>query len=158
VSGIDGTSRNNKRPAGVADSFQVRKHVVEFHSDDASNVLAKNPSGSRFANNAQHFRPERAVICRASSLPGNAERLARKSTCDEVAAFKVSSVKGEYVWFDVCLGAESFFNDALAVFVDFAEGDGLESCFLRRAGESADLMPEKRSRCVGFSGMPATPP
>ena len=86
VSGIDTASRNNKRPAGVADAFQLRKHVVEFHRDDSRNVLAKHPSGSCFFNNAQHLRPEMTVIRRASSLPGDAEWLARKSTCDEVAA------------------------------------------------------------------------
>jgi hypothetical protein len=97
VSGIDGTSRNNKRPCGVADSFQVRKHVVEFHRDDSRNVFAKHPSGSRFANNAEHLWPDRTVICRASSLPGNAERLARKSACDEGDTSELGSVEIEDV-------------------------------------------------------------
>jgi hypothetical protein len=97
VSGIDGTSRNSKRPCGVADSFQVRKHVVEFHCDDSRNVFAKHPSGSCFVNNAAHLRPDRAVICRASALPGNAERLARKSACEQVAASVLGSVEVEDV-------------------------------------------------------------
>jgi hypothetical protein len=48
VRGIDGTSRNNKRLAGVADSFQVRKHLVDRHADDSSNILANDPTGPDF--------------------------------------------------------------------------------------------------------------
>jgi len=105
VSGIDTASWNNKRPAGVADSFQVRKHVVEFHRDDSRNVFAKHPSGSRFLDNAQHFRPEMTVICLASPLPGATEWLARKSTCDEIDASKGFSVEfpnvGDNFWITV---------------------------------------------------------
>jgi len=82
--GFDGTSRNNKRPCGVAEYFQVRKHRVERHSDDSRNILAKEPSGSEFFNNVAHFRPEVTVICRASLLPGNTERLARESGANKV--------------------------------------------------------------------------
>jgi hypothetical protein len=97
VSGIDGTSRNNKRPRGVADAFQVRKDIVEFHRDDSSNVFTNDPSGLCPVNNSQHFRPERTVICRAFSLPGDAERLARKSPCEQVNPGVVVSVEGEDV-------------------------------------------------------------
>jgi hypothetical protein len=97
VPGIDTASWNNKRPAGVAECFQVRKHRVEFHVDDASNVLSKNPSGFCFRDNAEHFRPEVTVICRAFSLPGAAERLARKSPCDEADSGEVSAVEGSDV-------------------------------------------------------------
>jgi hypothetical protein len=45
VLGIDGDSRNSKRPAGVADAFQVSQHTVEFHRDDARHILSKHPSG-----------------------------------------------------------------------------------------------------------------
>jgi hypothetical protein len=84
VPGIDGRSRNNKRPRGVAERFQVRKHIVEFHSDDSRNVLANDPSGSDFCNNAAHLRPEMTVIFRASSLPGVTEGLAREPSANKV--------------------------------------------------------------------------
>jgi hypothetical protein len=79
VWGIDGTSRNNNRLAGVTDSFQVRKHLVERQRDDSSNVLTNNPTGSDLLYNSKHFRPEVTVIFLASSLPGCTEWLARKS-------------------------------------------------------------------------------
>jgi hypothetical protein len=100
VSGIDGTSRNNKRPRGVADAFQVRKDIVEFHRDDSSNIFTNDPSGLGFPNNSQHFRPDRTVICLAESLPGDTERLARKSTCEQVNPGVVGSVEGEDVGMD----------------------------------------------------------
>jgi hypothetical protein len=79
VRGIDGTSRNNKRLAGVPDAFQVRKHLVDRHTDDSSNILTNNPSGPEFFDNTQHFRPEETVIFLASSLPGDRKRLAGES-------------------------------------------------------------------------------
>jgi|ERR1035437_10559243 hypothetical protein len=97
MSGIDGTSRNNNRPCGVADAFQVRKHTVEFHVDDSRHVLSKNPSWSCLRNNSEHFRPDVTVIFLAPSLPGTTERLARKSPCDEPHPGVVGSVEGEYV-------------------------------------------------------------
>ncbi len=97
VPGIDTASWNNKRPAGVADAFQVRKHSVEFHVDDASNVLSKHPSGSCLRDNAQHFRPEMTVIRRAPSLPGATEWLARKSPCDEADSGELGAVEGSDV-------------------------------------------------------------
>src|SRR6185369_16249364 len=67
VSGVDGTSRNNKRLAGVTDSFQVRKHTVEFHADDSKNIFTNDPSGPGCLDNFKHRRPEMAVICLASA-------------------------------------------------------------------------------------------
>jgi hypothetical protein len=86
VRGIDGTSWNNKRLAGVARGLQRRKQIVEFQIDDSSNVLANDPSGSEFFNNAQHLRPEVAVICRASALPGVREGLTGEAPGNDVNA------------------------------------------------------------------------
>jgi len=83
---VHGTSRNTKRPRGVAETFQVIKHTVEFHADDSRHVFTKHPSGSCLANNAEHFRPERAVIARAAAFPGSAIWLARESSSDDVGA------------------------------------------------------------------------
>jgi hypothetical protein len=171
VPGIDGTSRNNKRPCGVADSFQVRKHVVEFHRNDSRNVFCQDEFGSCFFNNAEHLRPDRTVICRASSLPGNAERLARKSACDEIDATVGCSVEVEDVGVDftalikscglVCRhvllspldcafgvghSPEVFGEHFLAVLVEFDEGDCPESCPLCSEGEATCGMPENKSR------------
>ena len=66
----DSRSWNIKRPAGVTEAFQVRKHNIEFHADDSSNILANEKSWSKCFNNSMHMRPERAVIRRAASLPG----------------------------------------------------------------------------------------
>src|SRR5690606_4166988 len=65
-------------------TFQVRKHIVEAQTDVSSNILSKHPSGPEFPYKAKHFRPEMAVILRASALPGNTERLARVSSANNV--------------------------------------------------------------------------
>lgn len=39
--GVDGTSWNNNRPAGVAFALQVSENSVEPQRDEASNVLAQ---------------------------------------------------------------------------------------------------------------------
>jgi hypothetical protein len=44
-----------------------------------------------------------------------------------------------------------------AIFVDLAEPDCAESCPFCGKGKSADLMPENKSKCVGFSGILTTP-
>jgi hypothetical protein len=116
VSGIDGTSRNNKRPRGVADAFQVRKDIVEFHRDDSSNILTNEPSGLCPVNNSEHFRPERTLIFRASSLPGDTERLARKSPCEKVNPGVVGSVEGENVGMQSRATTVSRFGNLSALF------------------------------------------
>jgi hypothetical protein len=157
VSGIDGTSRNNKRPRGVAEAFQVRKDIVELHRDDSSNVLTNDPSGLGFPNNSQHFRPDRSVICLAESLPGDTERLARKSTCEQIDSGVVGSVEAEDVGMESWIArvrlwksplfrvtlfasslvgvgqnrAEPFFDDLLCIWFSFAKADGLISAGLR---------------------------
>jgi hypothetical protein len=92
VEGSHGASWNKHRPDGVADTFQVRYTTVEFHLDEAKNIFANDPSGSCLFNNTEHLRPEVTVIFRAPALPGMAERLARKSTCEEIDSVEVSSV------------------------------------------------------------------
>jgi hypothetical protein len=84
VRGTDTASWNNKRPRGVAEALQVKKHIVECQFDDSSNVLSNDPSGSHPLNNLPHVRPEVTVILRASLLPGDTERLAREASADEI--------------------------------------------------------------------------
>jgi hypothetical protein len=100
VSGIDGASWNNKRLHGVAFTFQVRNSVVELHRDESSNVLTNDPSGPDFAYNPEHFRPERTVIRRASSLPGLGKWLAREPPGKQGCAPVSGSVKGSDISVD----------------------------------------------------------
>jgi hypothetical protein len=82
VRGIDGTSRNSKREDFVPCVFQVRTHRLEYHAlldrHEARNVLSDDPTRSNFPYDSKHLRPEMAVVCLASSLPGNREGLARE--------------------------------------------------------------------------------
>jgi hypothetical protein len=80
----DAASRKYKRLDRVACGFQVSAHVIECHADEASNVLTTDPSGPDLLNNAQHLRPEVAVIRRASLLAGHAEGLAGESSGEEI--------------------------------------------------------------------------
>jgi len=84
VRGTDGCSRNNDRPAGVAEAFQVSQHVVEAHRDDASNVLSQDVGRSALVNDAAHLRPEMAVIFRAHALPGVRPGLTGEPSGEEV--------------------------------------------------------------------------
>jgi hypothetical protein len=114
--------------------FQVIKHAVEFHADDSRHVLTKHPSGFCICNNAEHFRPERTVIARASALPGCAEWLARKSACDQIG-MDASDV------FDVSVvghGGPVAFEDFARIRFDFRKADGCESRRLRGKREAAD--------------------
>ncbi|HXG72793.1 MAG TPA: hypothetical protein VNJ04_19535 [Gemmatimonadaceae bacterium] len=81
---VDGTSRYNDRPAGVAVRSQLSQHHVEAHRDVPSNVFSQDETGSDLVNDAAHVRPEMAVILRAQSLPGDREWLAGVAPGNEV--------------------------------------------------------------------------
>jgi hypothetical protein len=138
VSGIEGTSRNNKRPCGVADALQVRKHAVEFQRDDSSNIFTKHPLRFGAINNAEHFRPERTVIARAASFPGEAVWLARKSPSDEVGshALDVSDVA------EIRHVGPVSFEDFAGIGFDFREADCFVSSGCRSQGEATDSRKE----------------
>jgi hypothetical protein len=123
VRGVDGASWKYNRPCGVPFAFQLRKHIVECHLDDSSNILCKHETGSCFFNNAEHFRPEVTVILLASLLPGLTERLARKSTCEEVCPSPLGAVKLPNVPDDWHSGPMSV-EDFGAVLVLFTEDSG----------------------------------
>ena len=84
VRGIDAASRNNKRLPGVADVFQVSKHLVECQIDDSRHILTKYPSWLELLYDSKHFRPEVTVIVLASVLPGNGEWLTGESAGNNV--------------------------------------------------------------------------
>ena len=95
----NGASWNNKRPAGVALSLQVRKHVIEAHADVTSNIFSNDPSGPEFSHEPTKFRPEVTVIFLASALPGCGKGLAWVSAANNVnwsvnvASFQFSHVR-----------------------------------------------------------------
>ena len=78
---------------GVTLSFQISKHLVERQVDDASNVLANDPTGSRLSNNPKHLWPEVTVILIAASLPGKTEWLAWESAREEIEVFNFIPIK-----------------------------------------------------------------
>jgi hypothetical protein len=142
VRGIDCASWNNNRPPGVAIGFQVSKHLVEAQGDVTSNILSNDPSGSDFANNSAHFRPEVTVIRFACAPPGVTERLTGVSSTDEFDSsdsILIQSIccKGSYI---VIAGDSGpvFCEDGAAVGVDLAERDSSHSGSLKSETEPAD--------------------
>lgn len=74
---IDGTSRNNDRPAGVADAFQVSRHSVEpILANRCRNLFSHDDRGPTGSNEAEEDGPEVALVRLALLLTGGAERLA----------------------------------------------------------------------------------
>jgi hypothetical protein len=94
---VDGTSWNNKRPCGVANGLQVRKHLVECHLDDSKNIFANDPSGSLSLNNCEHRWPEVTVILFACLLAGATKGLAGESSCNDVASDSLAWPLGDVV-------------------------------------------------------------
>jgi hypothetical protein len=135
-----GTSWNNKRPRGVAETFQVSEHFVEAQADVTSNVLAKDPSGSRECNNSTQLRPEVAVILMRSASSGDTEGLTGVSAADEIDSSKptqsvccnrpdVSEVRNAW---------PTFGEHGTAVRIDFAEGDRSHPGSFKPEGEAAN--------------------
>jgi hypothetical protein len=74
---IDGTSRNNDRPAGVADALQVSRHSVEpILANRCRNLFSHDDRGPTGSDEAEEDGPEVALVRRALLLTGGAERLA----------------------------------------------------------------------------------
>jgi len=77
---IDGTSRNNDRPAGVADAFQVRRHSVEpILANRCRNLFSHDDRGPTGSNETEEDGPEVALVrlallfaCGAEGLAGGA--------------------------------------------------------------------------------------
>jgi len=79
VEGTHARSRNNGRPAGVAETFQVIEHTVEPKSDVASNVLKQQPIGAvriEAGKQASNPRPEVPGVIRSRPASGVGKRLA----------------------------------------------------------------------------------
>jgi len=78
---------------GSVEACHVKKVISELHADEARHIFSHNPSGPGLRDNSEHLRPEMAIIRRAALLPGKAERLARKSPCNEGDAPELLAVK-----------------------------------------------------------------
>jgi hypothetical protein len=150
---VNGDSRNNKRPCGVACAFQVRKHLVEAQCDVASNVFSKHPSGPEFFDKPQILRPEVAVIIRAFTLPGVTEWLARVSAANNVNWSNVRPLECPNIAVTGNV-RPVLFQDALTKRVDFAERHGDEpACPLKTKGHAAQAR-EKIKHPQRFSTRP----
>jgi hypothetical protein len=137
VSGIDGASRNNKRFAGVAESFQVSQHVVEAHRDVASNVFANSPTRPELPYKPSKFRPEMAVISRASTLPGKTEWLAGIPSCDDVN--RSNAIASQLPHVAVNGNARPVLRQyLLAIRIDLAERHGIPADAPCRQCEASD--------------------
>jgi hypothetical protein len=86
VGGIDGTSRDNGRPAGVADTFQVIKHSVEpVLANRRRNLLSHEDSGPSGTNESKKVGPQVPIVSLRFALAGDRERLARRGAGPELA-------------------------------------------------------------------------
>jgi hypothetical protein len=76
VGRIDGTSRNNGRPAGVADAFQVSEHSVEpILANRCRNLFSHDDIGPTGCNKSMELWPEVALVFRAFALARDGEGL-----------------------------------------------------------------------------------
>jgi len=74
---IDGTSRNNDSPCGVADAFQISTHSVEpILANRCRNLFSHDDRGPTGSNAVEKDGPEVALVRRALLLTGGAEGLA----------------------------------------------------------------------------------
>jgi len=115
---IDGTSRNPKHRDLITKGFQVSTHLLDPQIEEARHIFAKEPSGSENGKTADHFRPEVTVICRASSLPGTTEGLAREASAHEVNGLDPLPVDASYVVV-TGHGWPMLFEDLSTVLVNF---------------------------------------
>jgi hypothetical protein len=140
----DGTSRNSKRPRGVAEDFQVSEHIVECQRDDASNVFANDPRRSRECNNCAHRRPEIAVVVVSLLVTGDAEGLTGESATDNIDSSKPTQ--------SVCVNGANIVKtwdvrpvlaeNGAAELVSLTEGDGTHAGSLKPERETTDAAEE----------------
>lgn len=83
---IDGTSRDNDRPAGVLDAFQVSSNSVEpVLANRCRNLLSHDDSGPAGVDETEKVGPQVPSVTLGFALPGNRERLARTGASPELA-------------------------------------------------------------------------
>jgi hypothetical protein len=95
VGRVDGTSRDNGRPAGVTDAFQVSEHSVEpVLANRRRNLLSHEDSGPSGTGEPKIVGPQVPIVSLGFSLAGDAERLARRRAGPELAAVGPSGETG----------------------------------------------------------------
>ena len=92
---IDGTSRDNGRPAGVVDAFQVSKHSVEpILANRCRNLLSHEDSGPSGTGEAKQLGPQVPIVILGFALACDAERLARRGAVPQLAVVGPSCESG----------------------------------------------------------------
>jgi hypothetical protein len=92
---IDGTSRDNGRPAGVADPFQVSRHSVEpVLANRRCNLLSHEDSGPAGTDESKQVGPQVPIVSLGFALTGDRERLARRGACPDFAIIGPSGDAG----------------------------------------------------------------
>jgi hypothetical protein len=88
----DGTSRDNGRPAGVTDSFQVSRHSVEpILANRRRNLFSHDDSGTAGFDKTEENWPEMTFVAFAFLGAGDRERLAGAGAGPEFALVRPSS-------------------------------------------------------------------
>jgi len=92
---IDGTSRYNNRPAGVADAFQIKTHSVEpILANRSRNLFSHDDRGPDGTDETEEDGPEVALVRRALLLTGGAEGLAGSASSPQGALVGPSGKTG----------------------------------------------------------------
>jgi hypothetical protein len=137
VRGVDGASWKYKRPDFITFGFQVSQHTFEPQREVSSNVFTKKPAGPALCKKPKHFRPEPAVVCRASALPGVAGRLAGVAGGNNVNSGRMADIVDVQVLVGVGKMAAA---DGVAERVYLAGPGGADAGAPGRQREAADAV------------------
>jgi hypothetical protein len=92
---IDGTSRDNDRPTGVIDSFQVNKHSVDpTLANRCRNLLSHKDKGPAGTDESELVRPEIPFVREAFLRTGNGEGLAGRASGPERSVVRPTCESG----------------------------------------------------------------
>lgn len=83
---VDGTSRDNDRPAGVADAFQVSSDSVEpVLANRCRNLFSHEDSGPSGTGESKQVGPQMPIVSLGFAFACDRERLARRGACPDFA-------------------------------------------------------------------------
>jgi hypothetical protein len=95
VGRVDGTSRDNGRPAGVSDAFQVSEHSVDpVLANRRRNLLSHEDSGPSGTGEPEKVGPQVPIVSLGFSLTRDGERLARRGSGPELSIVGPPSKSG----------------------------------------------------------------
>lgn len=78
------TSTHHKRPAGVAERFQIPEHLVRCCSPEARDVLSEHPAGSDLSHQACELGPQVTFVLSPFPLPRDGVGLAGEPADDGI--------------------------------------------------------------------------